>query len=305
MKSLLCVFSLLLLTLFTSAQTVIGKWYGIGNANFHGSNDNYLIEMILEQKGTAVSGEFNYYFKNAFFPNKISGSFDKKSRKLYIKTTPITYFRSAAVNGVECAMSGDFTLIASRAETSLSGKFSSSDFYAYTCPEILMNLKLSKEETSLEEYVEDNRKEETITPEKKEITTAVIPVEVKENILDFKKRRIEEAANIEVESSQLSVQLYDNGQVDMDSVSLYYNNKLLVQKEQLTVKGLRFTINVDSSIVNELSMFAENLGFIPPNTALMVIYDGQKRYEINLTSTLQTNGTVRIKKKKPKGEFDF
>jgi hypothetical protein len=45
-------------------------------------------------------------------------------------------------------------------------------------------------------------------------------------------------------------------------------------------------------------MFAENLGRIPPNTALMIIHDGIQRHEIFLTSTLNSNGTVRIRRKK-------
>ena len=46
---------------------------------------------------------------------------------------------------------------------------------------------------------------------------------------------------------------------------------------------------------NELQMYAENLGSIPPNTALMVIYDGNKRYEVNIKSTEKTNGSVSFK----------
>ena len=42
-------------------------------------------------------------------------------------------------------------------------------------------------------------------------------------------------------------------------------------------------------------MYAENLGSIPPNTALMIIYDGKKRYELNIKSTEKTNGAVSFK----------
>ena len=52
--------------------------------------------------------------------------------------------------------------------------------------------------------------------------------------------------------------------------------------------------------VNEISMFAENLGLIPPNTAMMVIDDGKNKYELSLSSSLQKNATVRIKRKKNK-----
>jgi hypothetical protein len=52
---------------------------------------------------------------------------------------------------------------------------------------------------------------------------------------------------------------------------------------------------------SEISMFAENLGLIPPNTALMIINDGKTKYEVKLTSNLEKNATLRIKRKKPAG----
>jgi len=49
---------------------------------------------------------------------------------------------------------------------------------------------------------------------------------------------------------------------------------------------------------NELVMYAENLGTIAPNTALMIVTDGNKRYEVRITSDSQKNGTVKFGKKK-------
>ncbi|MGZ8510392.1 MAG: hypothetical protein ACXWWA_08455, partial [Chitinophagaceae bacterium] len=63
---------------------------------------------------------------------------------------------------------------------------------------------------------------------------------------------------------------------------------------------LHFDIGIDTTKLNELSMFADNLGDIPPNTALMIITDGDKQHEIRLSSSLEQNATIRIKKKKKK-----
>jgi len=41
-------------------------------------------------------------------------------------------------------------------------------------------------------------------------------------------------------------------------------------------------------------MVAENLGTIPPNTALMIVTAGSQRYELFLTSTEQKNAVVKI-----------
>jgi hypothetical protein len=41
-------------------------------------------------------------------------------------------------------------------------------------------------------------------------------------------------------------------------------------------------------------MVAENLGDIPPNTALLLITVGAKRYQLHLTSTEKKNAQVRF-----------
>jgi len=45
-------------------------------------------------------------------------------------------------------------------------------------------------------------------------------------------------------------------------------------------------------------MYAENLGLYPPNTELMVVTDGDKRYEVYMSSSLSQNATVVLRKKK-------
>ena len=47
-------------------------------------------------------------------------------------------------------------------------------------------------------------------------------------------------------------------------------------------------------------MYADNLGSIPPNTALMVVTDGGNRYEVRISSDLQKSGLIRfVHKPKP------
>lgn len=303
MKSLRSILwmALLLIGINSSAQSVSGKWYGVGNANIDGANNNYLVELILEQKGSKVTGEFNYYFKNGYFPNKITGSYDAKSRRLHIKTTAITYFRSAAVNGVECAMDGNFTLLISKAGSSLKGKFSSSDFYALTCPEIIMNLNPAKDEKRRDDIIVEEKNLGVKEEKQIDVAIPVVPVAFKEQATaekQFPQRRNVDMGVIEVDSTNLTIELIDNGEIDKDSVSIFYNNHMLANKLELTRRGLLFSISLDANkSINEISMFAENLGIIPPNTAVLIVHDGKKRHEISLTSTLQTNGTVRIRKK--------
>jgi hypothetical protein len=103
---------------------------------------------------------------------------------------------------------------------------------------------------------------------------------------------------IEVDSRIFRVDMYDNGQIDGDTISLYMNGKLMVSRQRLSTTPVSIEINLDENKENELIMYAENLGTIPPNTALMVVTVGDKRYEVNISSSEQTNGAVRFSLRK-------
>jgi hypothetical protein len=111
----------------------------------------------------------------------------------------------------------------------------------------------------------------------------------------YKKRNSELIKTIEIDSSSFTVDLYDNGEIDGDSISLFFNGKLLLSHKRLTDKAIRLTLKIDENqSVNELIMYAENLGTIPPNTALMVINDMENRYEVRISSDLQKSGVIRF-----------
>lgn len=77
---------------------------------------------------------------------------------------------------------------------------------------------------------------------------------------------------IEAGPGEIKVDLYDNGEVDGDTVSVYHNNTLLVSNARLSEKAISFRIAINAAHpLHELIMVAHNLGSIPPNTSLMVV----------------------------------
>ena len=61
----------------------------------------------------------------------------------------------------------------------------------------------------------------------------------------------------------------------------------------LTTKAISLTLSLDENVKeNIITMYADNLGTIPPNTALMVVTDGDKRYEVRITSDTEKSGSV-------------
>ncbi len=70
---------------------------------------------------------------------------------------------------------------------------------------------------------------------------------------------------------------------------------MIASRKRLNANALTFHLPVDKDAENnELVMYAENLGSIPPNTALMVVTDGVRRYEVRITSDLQKSGVIQF-----------
>lgn len=98
---------------------------------------------------------------------------------------------------------------------------------------------------------------------------------------------------ITMEAGKIKIALYDNGEIDNDTVSIYHNNRLLAAHVRLSQNPMAFYITIDpSNPHHELVMVAENLGSIPPNTSLMIVTAGEKREEVFISSTKQKNAKV-------------
>ena len=104
---------------------------------------------------------------------------------------------------------------------------------------------------------------------------------------------------IETEEGKIKMDIYDNGQIDGDSVTIYHNNALIKSHMRLSEKPITVTITVDESQPHhEIIMVADNLGTIPPNTSVMIITTATSRYELFISSSEQKNAKVVFDLKK-------
>ncbi len=115
----------------------------------------------------------------------------------------------------------------------------------------------------------------------------------------FVKRKAVLNRELLVESDSVRLSFYDNGEIDGDSISVFVNHELVLSHQELAAKAFNIYLHLDSTReLTEISMFAENLGRLPPNTALMVVTDGKNRYEVFLSSSLTENATVELRRKR-------
>jgi len=108
------------------------------------------------------------------------------------------------------------------------------------------------------------------------------------------KRINKKPIDIFVNSDSVTVEIYDNAIHDKDSVSIIFNNRIIVDKQELKVnQPIKFSLKVDKNKkLNELVMIAENLGSDPPNTAVMFVTEKSGRRQQILLSTDLTHNEV-------------
>jgi len=105
---------------------------------------------------------------------------------------------------------------------------------------------------------------------------------------------------IKVDTGTLRLDFYDNAEIDGDSISVMVNNKTVVSHQLLGLKPISVEVKVSlDAPEQEVTMIGENLGTIPPNTALLIVTAGNKRYQLFLASNGKKNAQVRFVYEKP------
>jgi hypothetical protein len=96
-------------------------------------------------------------------------------------------------------------------------------------------------------------------------------------------------------SKMISIDLFDNGTIDNDTIIVFDNKKLLVNKRRLSYKAIHLEFNFTENIrEHEIIIVAHNMGTVPPNTALLLLKDGKIRQEYFITSTNKFNAKLLI-----------
>jgi hypothetical protein len=141
------------------------------------------------------------------------------------------------------------------------------------------------------------------TPVKKDTTPSVPvtppvptvpekPVNPPSIVKEKKERSSKLVRAIYTEADSIQLFIYDNGEIDNDTVTVFLNDKVILNKYMITDKAKVLTIPIDKNKEQVVELFANNLGTIPPNTALVVILAGNKRYELFASYDLKTNAKI-------------
>ena len=319
---------------YLQAQTISGSWYGRADVDLTGINNNYLTELVIKQKGGRVQGIFGYYFRDKYQSYFVHGTYNPKTREITILNLPVIYYGSnSTINSIDCMTNFRGILITSRMGSTLKGTFYHDGKYKYLCPDLKVSYSLDKADTSEASELAVAARARMWKPQGDDVVVdvsaappvapagvaaaaatvdsgaAAIPKAAAVRLPDadslkiatsYSKRKTVLNRELLVESDSIRLSFYDNGEIDGDSISVFVNNQLVLSHQGLEAKAFNIFLHLDSTReLNEVSMYAENLGRLPPNTALMIVTDGKNRYEVFLSSSLTENATVELRRKRP------
>ena len=142
---------------------------------------------------------------------------------------------------------------------------------------------------------------EKTLPGTQTIITQPEPIKVNvaiKSAIDIENRAIETIQSVNYISDSLVLTLFDNGEIDGDTVSVLMNGAVIMPMVGLSTNAIKKTIytkDIKDSI--KIVMYAETLGIFPPNTGLLIVNDGTDRYEIRFSGDLKKNAAIVFRKK--------
>jgi hypothetical protein len=276
----LLLFALIIFCLDLSGQNLTGIWRGKRTQVSGGCYPEYWLELhVYYNKDNSIMGNaYNYYDKDRYTKINFTGRYNPTTKRLVIIENAVVQF-NVPNNCIPCIKTYDLNWVLTDKQ-SLDGDWKGHEMgNSNVCPP--GKIHLNKEAVSV--FPVDVFQNDTLAKLQKS--------------LNIQQREKELVKTVEIDTSEIKIELYDNAEIDGDTVTVFLNNTLLLYKKMLTNKPLVLNFTAFPNTDYEFMMYADNLGRIPPNTSLMIITAGTKRYEMRISSSEQKSAVVRFRYK--------
>ena len=145
----------------------------------------------------------------------------------------------------------------------------------------------------------NNQRTNTIGNTPPAISRVNVPVTNTGAAKEISEREFDKPTIVEFASDSLVLALYDNGEVDGDTVSVLLNGEVIIPKQCLKTVAFKKTIYISPEEFQvNVVLYAENLGVYPPNTGLLVIFDGEERHNVRFSADFKKNSAIILKRKR-------
>ena len=107
-------------------------------------------------------------------------------------------------------------------------------------------------------------------------------------------RPVKNCRTMTFSANEITFTVWDNQSFDGDTISLFLDKICVLEKHLLTKEKHSFTLQLDSTSGNRLTLYAHNVGKIPPNTIALLASDGTTKKRLVLSSYLTSCSAVDI-----------
>jgi hypothetical protein len=107
-------------------------------------------------------------------------------------------------------------------------------------------------------------------------------------------RKVEVGEEIKVKSRKIKITLWDSQVQDGDIISVYLDDKKVIDHIYLLLKPQEFEIELPDGKEHYLTVFADDFGKAEPNTAMVRISDGVREQTIDLVAGRSKQESVKI-----------
>jgi hypothetical protein len=262
---------------FIFADNLNGIWKGILTQGAGGCYSQYFIEFQINFSNNTITGKaYDYYDTTKFVKLSFTGKYNPQTHRLVLIENKVLQY-SIPRDCAPCIKTYDLTYEKNGNDETLSGEWKGHIMDRRNpCPPGKISLKRS----SHSDFPVDIDQTDTLADIQK--------------TLHLEPRELKLSKTLVVDTSNIKLQFYDDAEIDGDTITVLVNNKLLLYRQRLTDKPLTIFFNAFPGTEYELIMYADNLGTIPPNTALMVVTAGEKRFDVYLSSSEQKSAAVKF-----------
>jgi hypothetical protein len=264
------------------AADLNGIWKGELTQDPGGCYPRYSVEFHFQVSGSEITGKvYDYYDTSKYVKLNFTGKYDAQTKKIYLTETRVLQY-SIPPDCVPCIKTYELIYSSDGQNEILSGQWKGHIVSKQkNCPPGTIILK----KVSHSDFLQDIDQNDSLA-------------QIQQS-LHLQKRSKDLIKTFTVTVPQIKVELYDNAEIDNDTITVFVNEKLLLYQQRLTDKPLVLNLNAIPGKEYEMVMYADNLGLIPPNTALMVVTAGSSKFEVFLSSSEQKSAAVRFVYIKP------
>ena len=273
------IFLFLLFSMLADAQNLTGIWRGKRTQGAQGCFPEYGLELHIyySNEQLIMGNAYSYVSREQFTKTIFKGRYNAQTKRLVlIESSVLSY--NVPPQCIPCIKTYQLNFAKKGTEEILTGQWSGHE--------------MGNSNACTPGNIDLHREAQPIFPVTIQQDDSLARLQQQ---LTLQQREKDLVKTLKVDTSLIRIDLYDNAEIDDDTVSIFLNGALILHKKRLNDRPLTLHINAMPNTDYELMMYAENLGRIPPNTSLMIVTAGKRKYEMRISSSETKSAVVKFR----------